>query len=85
MGERSNADFASIDRGAADLRGHGSADDIVVGIKAVRIWGTLGWHDIRQRYRRLVIGPFWFTLSTAIMVVVLGALYSTLLLQEIKN
>jgi lipopolysaccharide transport system permease protein len=54
-------------------------------MSAMQIWGTLGWHDIRQRYRRSVLGPFWFTLSTAIMVVVLGALYSTLLQQEITN
>jgi ABC-2 type transport system permease protein len=67
------------------LTDHNETSDIFVGIRAIRIWGTLGWHDIRQRYRRSVLGPFWFTLSTLIMVVVLGALYSTLLNQEIKN
>ncbi|MBT5796899.1 MAG: ABC transporter permease, partial [Porticoccaceae bacterium] len=51
-------------------------------MRAVRIWGTLGWHDIKQRYRRSVLGPFWFTLSTAILVIVLGSLYSILLKQE---
>jgi lipopolysaccharide transport system permease protein len=56
-----------------------------MGIKAVRVWGVLGMHDIKQRYRRSIIGPFWFTLSTAIMVGVLGALYSTLLKQDIKH
>lgn len=64
---------------------HTANDDLLVGMKSVRIWSTLGWHDIRQRYRRSVLGPFWFTLSTVIMVVVLGALYSTLLNQEISN
>ena len=59
--------------------------DSIDGFKEVRIWGTLGWHDIRQRYRRSVIGPFWFTLSTAIMVVVLGGLYSQLLHQNIDD
>lgn len=59
--------------------------DILKGLMEVRIWGTLGWHDIRQRYRRSVIGPFWFTLSTAIMVIVLGALYSQLLNQKIDE
>lgn len=67
------------------LAGHDGSDDLIVGLKAVRIWSTLGWHDIRQRYRRSVLGPFWFTLSTAIMVVVLGALYSTLLHQEVRD
>lgn len=67
-----------------DNASHTPDDDIAVGISVWRIWGTLGWHDIRQRYRRSVLGPFWFTLSTAIMVIVLGMLYSTLLKQEIS-
>ena len=61
------------------------ASDLLVGILGVHVWGILGWHDIKQRYRRSVLGPFWFTLSTAILVVVLGALYSTLLRQEISE
>ncbi|WP_126285292.1 MULTISPECIES: ABC transporter permease [Burkholderia cepacia complex] len=68
-----------------DLAAHDGSNDLLLGMAALRVWGTLGWHDIRQRYRRSVIGPFWFTLSTAIMVVVLGALYSTLLHQEIRD
>ncbi|MBU3574765.1 ABC transporter permease [Polynucleobacter sp. UK-Mo-2m-Kol15] len=64
---------------------HTPNSDIIKGIYAFRIWGTLGWHDIKQRYRRSVLGPFWFTLSTAIMVGVLGALYSSILNQEIAN
>lgn len=69
----------------AGLSSHDGRSDIAVGMKSTRVWGTLGWHDIRQRYRRSVLGPFWFTLSTVIMVVVLGALYSTLLKQEYRN
>jgi ABC-type polysaccharide/polyol phosphate export permease len=76
---------AVIDRGKADLSSHDGNDDLIAGLRAVRVWGTLGWHDIRQRYRRSVLGPFWFTLSTAIMVVVLGALYSELLHQDIHE
>ena len=62
-----------------------SKTDLTRGLLSVRIWGTLAWHDIRQRYRRSVLGPFWFTLSTAIMVGVLGALYSEILHQEISH
>ncbi len=64
---------------------HSGRSDIAVGLKAMHVWLALGWHDIRQRYRRSVIGPFWFTLSTLIMVGVLGILYSTLLGQEIHS
>ncbi|KKB63940.1 ABC transporter permease [Robbsia andropogonis] len=68
-----------------DLADHDGSNDISTALKSVRIWATLGWHDIKQRYRRSIIGPFWFTLSTLIMVVVLGALYSTLLRQNIRD
>ena len=43
-----------------------------------RLAFTLGWLDIRLRYRGSVLGPFWLTLSTAVMVGALGFLYSTL-------
>jgi lipopolysaccharide transport system permease protein len=64
---------------------HNGRTDILVGLRATHVWLALGWHDIRQRYRRSVLGPFWFTLSTLIMVGVLGVLYSTLLGQEIHD
>lgn len=62
---------------------HNGSTDIWVAMRNVHVWATLGWHDIRQRYRRSVIGPFWFTLSTFIMIGVLGFLYSELLKQDI--
>jgi lipopolysaccharide transport system permease protein len=64
---------------------HDQTSDILVGVRSWRIWGTLGWHDIRQRYRRSVLGPFWFTLSTAIKVVALGVLYATLFKVDIRD
>jgi lipopolysaccharide transport system permease protein len=41
------------------------------------VW-TLAVMDIRLRYRGSVLGPFWLTLSTAVMVGSLGFLYSRL-------
>ncbi|MDE2516434.1 MAG: ABC transporter permease [Rhodospirillales bacterium] len=49
--------------------------------EAMRLWRLatlLGWLDIRLRYRGSLLGPFWLTLSTAVMVASLGVLYSTL-------
>jgi len=60
-------------------------NDVKKGLSAYTIWSILGWHDIRQRYRRSILGPFWFTLSTALLVIVLGFLYSTLLKVDIKT
>lgn len=68
-----------------DWYSHDGRTDIYVGMRSVHVWVTLGWHDIRQRYRRSVLGPFWFTLSTFIMIGVLGLLYSKLLNQDIRN
>lgn len=51
-------------------------DDVLGGVKAWRIWWTLGANDIRQRYRRSRIGQFWLTLSMAMFVVALGTVFS---------
>jgi homopolymeric O-antigen transport system permease protein len=42
------------------------------------LWGHLGWQDIRQRYRRSILGPVWITISMAVTAVALGILYSGL-------
>ncbi len=52
--------------------------DLVAAIRGWEFWGTLGWNDIKQRYRRSVIGPFWLTITQAVMVVCIGVLYSFL-------
>lgn len=38
-------------------------------------WATLAWSDIRLRYRRTKLGPFWMTLNTAVMVLSVGAVW----------
>ncbi len=43
------------------------------------LWVRLGWHDILYRYRRSLLGPFWFTANTAITIVALGIVYSQIL------
>jgi ABC-type polysaccharide/polyol phosphate export permease len=71
--------------GDGSWHSHTGSTDIWVGLRATHVWLALGWHDIRQRYRRSVLGPFWFTISTLIMVGVLGIIYSTLLGQNIRD
>jgi lipopolysaccharide transport system permease protein len=58
-------------------------DDIATGFTSWRLAWALARLDLRNRYRGSVIGPFWVTLSTAIMVVGLGLLYSQLLRQDL--
>jgi len=42
------------------------------------LWLSLGWQDIKQRYRRSVLGPFWITIATGATAVAMGLLYSKL-------
>jgi ABC-type polysaccharide/polyol phosphate export permease len=39
----------------------------------VRIAAALAWSDMRHRYVRSLLGPFWMSLQMAIVVVVLGS------------
>lgn len=46
-----------------------------------RLWRLgvrLGWLDIRLRYRGSALGPFWLTITSALMVASMGVLYSRL-------
>ena len=54
------------------------AAEVIGGFRDWRVWTILGWDDIRQRYRRSVLGPFWITLSTAMFILLLGVIYSRL-------
>jgi glycosyltransferase involved in cell wall biosynthesis/ABC-type polysaccharide/polyol phosphate export permease len=40
---------------------------------ATRIAAVLAWSDIRHRYVRSILGPFWMAIQMAIMVAVLGS------------
>lgn len=45
----------------------------------------LGWLEIKQRYRRSVLGPFWLTLSSGVMIACMGPLYGRLFNLDLAN
>jgi ABC-type polysaccharide/polyol phosphate export permease len=57
---------------------HLALKDLKEGLGAVYIWSRLGWLDIKQRYRRSVLGPFWLTISAGILILAMGPLYGRL-------
>jgi lipopolysaccharide transport system permease protein len=59
--------------------------DLVRGARLWRLALALGWLDIRLRYRGSMLGPFWLTISTAVMVAALGVLYSTLFKMDLRS
>lgn len=62
-----------------------AALDILEGARAWRLWGLLGWQDIRQRYRRSKIGPFWVTLSMGVLIAGMGFLYADLFHTDVRT
>lgn len=42
-------------------------------LEMIRIAGALAWSDMRHRYVRSLLGPFWMSLQMAIVVAVLGS------------
>jgi lipopolysaccharide transport system permease protein len=56
-----------------------AARDLIDGLRAHRVWMLLAKMDIKQRYRRSVIGPFWITITMVIWILAIGPLYSHLL------
>jgi lipopolysaccharide transport system permease protein len=59
--------------------------DVAGGIRLWRLALALGWLDIRLRYRGSMLGPFWLTISTGVMVGSLGVLYSTLFKIDLRE
>lgn len=60
-------------------------DDFKDGLTKWRIWFLLAYQDIRLRYRRSILGPFWLTLSMAITVYSMGFLYGHLFHIELEK
>ena len=48
-------------------------------------WFYIALQDIKLRYRRSMIGPWWVTISTGIMVLMLGFLWSNIFNQDIDT
>ncbi len=62
-----------------------AARDLRATLRLWRLVWTLSLFDIRLRYRGSVLGPFWLTLSTTIMIAAIGFLYARLFHQQIDH
>jgi ABC-type polysaccharide/polyol phosphate export permease len=49
--------------------------DILSAFKRYPLAGMLGWQDVRQRYRRSAVGPFWLTISMGVMIGTIGLVF----------
>jgi lipopolysaccharide transport system permease protein len=62
-----------------------SLADLKQSIASWRLWTLLGWLEIRQRYARSRVGPFWLTISMGVMITSLGVVYGTLFGQKMSE
>lgn len=49
--------------------------DIAAATRRYSLAGMLGWQDVRQRYRRSAVGPFWLTISMGVMIGTIGVVF----------
>ena len=79
----------AVDPFAADASGPRSwrraFRDLGNGWKQRPLWGYLGWQDIKQRYRRSVLGPLWISISMGVIATAMGILYGTLFGENIAT
>ena len=66
---RVGPDRSRLDLALADLAG---------GFSSAEVWMLLAWQDVKQRYRRSVLGPFWLSINTGVLIDMLSFLYGTL-------
>ena len=59
--------------------------DIANGARLYAVWSRFAIHDIRQRFRRSLLGPFWLTLSMGTMVGTLGFVFSAVFHQDVAK
>lgn len=62
----------------ADRVSRDALRDLWDGLLRYDLWTTFAVHEIRQRFRRSLLGPFWLTASMGVFVAALGLISSTL-------
>jgi ABC-type polysaccharide/polyol phosphate export permease len=62
-----------------------AAQDLSGGFVKTELWGRLGWLDVKRRYRRTMLGPFWTTISLGIYVICVGAVGAGLWHQNVRE
>jgi len=64
--------MASVSEQASNAR---AISDVGKALSQFSLVGTLGWQDVKQRYRRSKLGPFWLTISMGVLIGALGLVF----------
>lgn len=49
-----------------------AVQEIWAALSAWRLWTLFGFNDVKMRYRRSTLGPFWATLSMGVQILITG-------------
>jgi ABC-type polysaccharide/polyol phosphate export permease len=60
-------------------------EELKAGLTSHEQWLYMAVQDIKLRYRRSMIGPWWVTISTGVMVMMLGFLWSHIFGTDLEN
>lgn len=69
----------------ADHLPQAAIQDLWLGLQRYDMWSRFAFHEIRQRFRRSLLGPFWLTASMGIFVGALGLISSTIFQQDMSQ
>jgi len=63
---------------APDTLFRSNCNDILAGLRRHRVWRTAAWLEVKQRYRRSVLGSSWIALNLAVLIGGMGLVFSIL-------
>ena len=76
--------MTSIVNNAAKPLTRTAFEDFRDGLRNWELWGRLAVLDVKRRYRRTVIGPFWSAVSLGISVALMGTVGGGLLKRDMS-
>jgi homopolymeric O-antigen transport system permease protein len=59
--------------------------DISAGLRSYRLAALLGWYDVKLRYRRSTLGPFWLTISMGVMIGAMALVFGQIFSQPLAE
>ena len=76
--------YAPLDANAG-VQFQAAVSDIREGLRRRRSWSYLAVENVKNRYRRTVLGPWWLTLQMVILIVGLSIVFGQLLNTDLRS
>lgn len=59
--------------------------DILKSFDRSQLFLMLGWQDVKQRYKRSMVGPFWLTISMGVLIATIGLVFGNIFSSPIAD